>query len=1703
MAKKILKKNVVGEELQSYVSNQIKRRQKTHGSGVLSSRTTEQLIQLNSTNSWVKLASGVAITDKKLQDLGIFAGTGLEAFRGMGLAKNHILFGGVSNLTNNGDNYKLNQQNNFIGTYEPEQDFGIVPMPGIKDLTIKALNRGSLKKAIIKIKAQNRNQLNILDALYLRLGYTVLLEWGNSNFLTNEEGRLEKIQDTILENKELFFNEGWQNKAYDDILRKVEEYRIQYQGNYDGMLGKVSNFDWKFNNDGSYDITLTVLSYGDIIESLKTNITAPSSTYSFIDQNSIASQEGTSVNDNRSSNIIFTLLQTFKIVSNLENGKYLTPQITIDKNTPKKIGDFIEPGPKKIITGKKEFYYKTVAKLKRTLDSKEVTSNDFKYYKITPSLSELDKRFKELATADADAFKTVPWNTVGKLGSKLLVKEPRSGWAPSQAIPYNGGDLLRWITNARPAITSGNYFEIRAYGFELKKTRDLRNKDCNKTIPNITQVFFIPEFEDKFEKISLEKESLGSLIVFKKIDRPSIGSSSTQPLKNGNSTYELRRSSNNPTNIITINEAQGCGNWMEEENLFENYSKFNGQNKKITLDLEKVKEKIKSLNKFKNIKNSITDIKIGLDQAVSNTVIKGDRVEDRDLFPIKFSPEELKNNRIKGDLIINKRVINIRVILGNRVTISEFLNWELPSPGYIGLKSYTNISNPNYNINDVGKTFYPANFSNLNRKDIEYYSLKSLLNKEEKKTYIAVDSEKFKQTKRDTALSDVKNDFDVIEYPQDFTIQKENLGNFNIIDENKYFTYPIKNSTLTTISSPRLKRYKSETIASYPSGSYLNELGFPIKINYHYQHPYTVWGLQGSTINIDSNGFQVEREKVIFDGLEKGYGGESRGERFTKLPIIEKTPFEFTPGRGPAYSSATFNDPAFKDKYDDDFETYKSNQGNILDSYPKPEYDKEGNIVKDGYEFFHRFVGEDKEKAKADKKPFYWDLSFEKEETILSTGEAENPLKFIEPFDKKGVVVFNTSPRKYYIRFGFLLQLVRDKTLIKIDTKKSDYKDNPPIFDISYQQGISDMLCMPNQMSFDLNKCFVRNDSVKYFKDDKEKYYSLFSETYPWDHKNISNPDKYFESVKTNLELLDPDINYTSPVAKGKDKSVADTMNIYLEFDFVGNCMLSSTDERGNMSTYDFVNNICIGLNKALGGVNNLEPVIDEIDNILYVIDSSPKYDSKKLDLSNNQTSDYILQVLGYTSEDSVFGAESTFSRKIDLKTAITPEYATMIAVGATAAGYAKGIEATSFATWNKGLIDRFKANFLPPEKFKSGSISEEGSIEAFKEEVIQTYQQMMSLDINNNNYNSLAIIPNGSKREFDVSKASENVSIATEYYKFLFGNRAAKEPNKFVGGGTGFIPFKLNITLDGISGFKIYQKLKVDTDFLPNGYAVTTEFIITGVDHVLRDNDWETNLKLIMLPKFEDYKEIVTLDTFRSTAITYNTQTLSSQKKNIVNNDSKWADLVVEATKCVFNNNLVPTKASGKYLCAGYSTMIAKSIVSKINNSDCNNVTGGWGDANNPNYINKIQSTGKYILQNSGIIEGPDLANKMIDFFNNSNWEYGDVVQYYLLPNPNSSDPNEVNGYNKYVTDVTQWVVGGGTKVKRNNKAAYHVQVYTGKYFKGKIGQNGKAGTGWTTDRKNNYGAAFVYKSRTYLEGDKYQINVFKVKDNIVNTYN
>ena len=59
-----------------------------------------------------------------------------------------------------------------------------------------------------------------------------------------------------------------------------------------------------------------------------------------------------------------------------------------------------------------------------------------------------------------------------------------------------------------------------------------------------------------------------------------------------------------------------------------------------------------------------------------------------------------------------------------------------------------------------------------------------------------------------------------------------------------------------------------------------------------------------------------------------------------------------------------------------------------------------------------------------------------------------------------------------------------------------------------------------------------------------------------------------------------------------------------------------------------------------------------------------------------------------------------------------------------------------------------------------------------------------------------------------------------------------------------------LDITLQGISGIKIYNKLNIDQSFLPDNYPDSIHFIVTNVDHNLANNVWTTALSTISIPK-------------------------------------------------------------------------------------------------------------------------------------------------------------------------------------------------------------------------------------------------------------
>ena len=82
-------------------------------------------------------------------------------------------------------------------------DFGYRPMPGITGLDIEhKASYGSLRQATVKFQCWDIHQLEQLELLYMRPGYTALIEWGWLPYIDNS-GKLRNgiIEDNFFSNK--------------------------------------------------------------------------------------------------------------------------------------------------------------------------------------------------------------------------------------------------------------------------------------------------------------------------------------------------------------------------------------------------------------------------------------------------------------------------------------------------------------------------------------------------------------------------------------------------------------------------------------------------------------------------------------------------------------------------------------------------------------------------------------------------------------------------------------------------------------------------------------------------------------------------------------------------------------------------------------------------------------------------------------------------------------------------------------------------------------------------------------------------------------------------------------------------------------------------------------------------------------------------------------------------------------------------------------------------------------------------------------------------------------------------------------------------------------------------------------------------------------------------------------------------------------
>jgi hypothetical protein len=156
------------------IQDQLKARQ-----DAIFERTPEAIQYFNARNSWIRMSSAVDVAPS------------LGAKPTNELAKKYILQGGILHENQIQLRSGVLTQNAAYSNISPggiTNRLGLRPMPGITGINIKSLSAyGSLREVEVKFNAWDIRQLEDLELLYMRPGYTALIEWGWAPYLDNNK----------------------------------------------------------------------------------------------------------------------------------------------------------------------------------------------------------------------------------------------------------------------------------------------------------------------------------------------------------------------------------------------------------------------------------------------------------------------------------------------------------------------------------------------------------------------------------------------------------------------------------------------------------------------------------------------------------------------------------------------------------------------------------------------------------------------------------------------------------------------------------------------------------------------------------------------------------------------------------------------------------------------------------------------------------------------------------------------------------------------------------------------------------------------------------------------------------------------------------------------------------------------------------------------------------------------------------------------------------------------------------------------------------------------------------------------------------------------------------------------------------------------------------------------------------------------------
>jgi len=181
------------------------------------------------------------------------------------LAKKAALTGGLAGGRSGIDREPGKNLDLSESAYYQSEVYGFRPMPGITNINSSVLGGyGAVRKTTIGFKANSVEDLDILNKVYMHFGATILVEFGHTVYVS-KDGEIKNMTFGDLVNSDDLYTA---KPSLGKIRKLIYDLSSDKNYSYEGIVGYVSNFDFSFNEDGTYDCSISLMSHNGVTDSL-------------------------------------------------------------------------------------------------------------------------------------------------------------------------------------------------------------------------------------------------------------------------------------------------------------------------------------------------------------------------------------------------------------------------------------------------------------------------------------------------------------------------------------------------------------------------------------------------------------------------------------------------------------------------------------------------------------------------------------------------------------------------------------------------------------------------------------------------------------------------------------------------------------------------------------------------------------------------------------------------------------------------------------------------------------------------------------------------------------------------------------------------------------------------------------------------------------------------------------------------------------------------------------------------------------------------------------------------------------------------------------------------------------------------------------------------------------------------------------------